>query len=131
MSSMPGELPIPEMADVDLGTVLSALADPHRREVVLELLRGDGGERACSSFPLPIAKSTRTHHWKVLRQAGLVRQRDAGNGTFVRLRRDEFDAKFPGLLDVVAGISTARSAPGGRGTRPAPPPRPAGTSGHA
>ncbi|MET8995087.1 helix-turn-helix transcriptional regulator [Amycolatopsis sp. Hca4] len=110
---MPGELPIPEMADVELGAVLSALADPHRRGVVLELLRGDGGERACSSFPLPIAKSTRTHHWKVLRQAGLVRQRDAGNGTFVRLRREEFDAQFPGLLDVVAGISTARSTPAG------------------
>ncbi|WIX87244.1 helix-turn-helix transcriptional regulator [Amycolatopsis sp. DG1A-15b] len=108
---MPGELPIPEMAEVDLGTVLSALADPHRRAVVLELLRGDGGERACSSFPLPLAKSTRTHHWKVLRQAGLVRQRDAGNGTFVRLRHPEFEAKFPGLLDVVAGISTAGSTP--------------------
>lgn len=111
MSSMPGEFPIPELADVDLGTALSALADPHRREVVLQLLRGDGGERACSSFPLPIAKSTRTHHWKVLRQAGLVRQRDAGNGTFVRLRREEFDARFPGLLDVLAGISTAGSVP--------------------
>jgi DNA-binding transcriptional ArsR family regulator len=116
MSSMPGELPIPEMADVDLGAVLSALADPHRRAVVLELVNGGGTERACSSFPLPIAKSTRTHHWRVLREAGLVRQRDAGNGTFVRLRRDEFDARFPGLLDVVAeisaaGISTAGSAP--------------------
>jgi DNA-binding transcriptional ArsR family regulator len=116
MSSMPGELPTPEMADVDLGAVLSALADPHRRAVVLELVNGGGTERACSSFPLPIAKSTRTHHWRVLREAGLVRQRDAGNGTFVRLRRDEFDARFPGLLDVVAGItaagiSTAGSAP--------------------
>ncbi|MEV4051583.1 helix-turn-helix transcriptional regulator [Amycolatopsis sp. NPDC049688] len=112
---MPGELPVPEMADVDLGTVLSALADPHRRAVVLELVAGDGTERACSSFPLPLAKSTRTHHWKVLRQAGLVRQRDAGNGTFVRLR-PEFGAKFPGLLDVVAGLSAARSAhlPSGR-----------------
>ncbi|WP_410561950.1 ArsR/SmtB family transcription factor [Amycolatopsis sp. cmx-4-61] len=102
---MAGEFPVPELTEVDLGTVLSALADAHRREVVVELFRGDGTERACSSFPLPIAKSTRTHHWKVLRQAGLVRQRDAGNGTFVRLRRDEFDARFPGLLDVVAGIS--------------------------
>ena len=42
---------------------------------------------------------------------GLLRQRDAGNGTFVRLRREEFDARFPGLLDVLAGISTAGSVP--------------------
>lgn len=46
----------------------------------------------------------------MLREAGLVRQPDAGNGTFVRLRRDEFDARFPGLLDVVAEISAAGSA---------------------
>ncbi|MDS0132633.1 helix-turn-helix transcriptional regulator [Amycolatopsis sp. CM201R] len=131
MSSMPGEFPVPELAEVDLGAVLSALADPHRREVVLQLLREDGEERACASFPLPIAKSTRTHHWRVLREAGLVRQRDAGNGTFVRLRRDEFDARFPGLLDVVAGISTAGSAPVRRAARPVPRPRSAGTSGRA
>ncbi|WP_206797758.1 hypothetical protein [Amycolatopsis sp. MtRt-6] len=62
--------------------MLSALADAHRREVVMvELFRRDGGERACVSFPLPVAESTGT--W------------------------DEFDARFPGLLDVVAGISTA------------------------
>jgi DNA-binding transcriptional ArsR family regulator len=129
MSSMPGELPIPAMADVDLGTVLSALADAHRRAVVVELLRGDGDERACSTFPLPIAKSTRTHHWRVLRDAGLIRQRDAGNGTFVRLRREEFDARFPGLLDLVAKLSTASPGTAGRGRRPAPRRTSAATSG--
>ncbi len=101
MSSMPGELPIPEMADVDLGTVLSALADPHRRAVVLELVEGDGAERACSSFPLPIAKSTRTHHWRVLRENGIVRQTERGTARLTELRRDELDARFPGLLDLV------------------------------
>jgi len=108
------ELPIPPIGDVELGTVLSALADPHRRHVVLELLRGRDAERACASFELPKAKSTRTHHWRVLREAGLIRQRDAGNGTFVRLR-DEFDGRFPGLLTLLSeldlGASTDPSAP--------------------
>jgi DNA-binding transcriptional ArsR family regulator len=51
-----------------------------------------------------VAKSTRTHHWRTLREAGLVTQRDAGNGTFVRLRRIEFDKRFPGLLDTLARL---------------------------
>ncbi len=103
MTRMVGELPAPELDDVELGTVLSALADPLRRGVVVELARGDGGERACASFALPKAKSTRTHHWRVLREAGLIRQRDAGNGTFVALR-DEFRERFPGLLEVIADL---------------------------
>jgi len=87
--------------DLDLGSVLSALADPHRRAVVVDLFDRDGGEHACASFDLPVAKSTRTHHWRVLRQAGLIVQRDAGNGSFVRLRRDEVTARFPGLLEAI------------------------------
>ncbi|GAA3839184.1 MULTISPECIES: ArsR/SmtB family transcription factor [Amycolatopsis] len=87
--------------DLDLGTVLSALADRHRRGVVVDLLDRPDGEHACASFDLPVAKSTRTHHWRVLRQAGLIHQRDAGNGSFVRLRRDEIHQRFPGLLDSI------------------------------
>ncbi|MFI1994887.1 ArsR/SmtB family transcription factor [Actinoplanes sp. NPDC020271] len=97
---MPGEFPIPPINEVNLDDVLAALADRLRRAVVLELMNRAPGEYPCSSFTLPKAKSTRTHHWRVLRQAGLIRQRDAGNGSFVRLR-DEFTEHFPGLLEVV------------------------------
>ncbi|QFU92721.1 helix-turn-helix transcriptional regulator [Amycolatopsis sp. YIM 10] len=106
---MVDEFPVPPIGEVALGTVLSALADPHRRQVVLALLSGGGAERACASFALPKAKSTRTHHWRVLRDAGLVRQRNAGNGTFVRLR-DEFEGRFPGLLALLADLDHAPSA---------------------
>jgi DNA-binding transcriptional ArsR family regulator len=100
-----GEFPCPAVDDVELGTVLAALADPLRRAVIVRLARGeDGVERACASFALPVAKSTRTHHWRVLREAGLIRQRDAGNGTFVRLRREEIARRFPGLLEVIVGL---------------------------
>lgn len=106
-----GEFPCPAMAEVELGTVLSALADPLRRAVVVQLAGGEGGaERACASFALPVAKSTRTHHWRVLREAGLIRQRDAGNGTFVRLRRDEIARRFPGLLELIVTLDTGTPA---------------------
>jgi DNA-binding transcriptional ArsR family regulator len=104
-----GELDAPALDVVDFGAVLAALADPLRRQVVVALLKR-GGEHACSSFGLPVAKSTRTHHWRVLREAGLIRQRDLGNGSAVSLRRDEIDERFPGLLDAVlaASLSTLK-----------------------
>lgn len=99
------EFTVPDLAEVDLDRVLKSLADPQRRRVVLELLEDtSGAERACSSFDLPVSKSTRTHHWRVLREAGLIHQRNAGNGTYVRLRLDEFDARFPGLLHAIARL---------------------------
>ena len=99
------QLSVPPMSKVDLDHVLRALADPQRRRVVVALVADpNDGERACSSFDLPVAKSTRTHHWRTLREAGLVTQRDAGNGTYVRLRRTEFDKRFPGLLDTLATL---------------------------
>ena len=100
-------MPMPPIAEVDLGQVFRALADPLRRRVVAELAADPAdSERACSSFPMPVAKSTKTHHWRALREAGLIIQRDAGNGTFVRLRRTEFEHRFPGLLATVTALAT-------------------------
>ena len=100
------DLSVPAMSEVDLGQVFRALSDPFRRRVVVELAaEPTDAERPCSSFPGPTAKSTRTHHWRTLREAGLVLQRDAGNGTFVTLRREEFEQRFPGLLSTVAGLT--------------------------
>jgi DNA-binding transcriptional ArsR family regulator len=97
---MRADFAVPPIEAVHLGDVLAALADPLRRRVVIELLQRPAGEHACSSFELPVAKSTRTHHWRVLRQAGLIRQRDAGNGSYVRLRT-ELGERFPGLLPAI------------------------------
>jgi DNA-binding transcriptional ArsR family regulator len=93
----------PDTAEIELGHVLSALSDPLRRQVVHDLLHSDVGvERTCTSFGLPISKSTRTHHFRVLREAGLVRQVDRGNMRGVTLRREDIDERFPGLLDIIA-----------------------------
>lgn len=83
-----------------LADVLHALSDPMRLRIVAELDDG-GGERTCKSFDLPIVKSTCTHHFKVLREAGLIHQRVVGTKRVNSLRRDDLEARFPGLLDAV------------------------------
>lgn len=103
---MARELDTPPIDEVDLDAVLHALADPHRRRVVVELAGAPDEERSCASFGLPLAKSTRTYHWRVLREAGLIDQRDRGNGTFLRLRRKELDGRFPGLLETLTRLSS-------------------------
>jgi DNA-binding transcriptional ArsR family regulator len=87
--------------DVALQTALDALADPVRRDIVRALAAVSDWEMACGSFDLPVRKATASHHFTVLRNAGLLEQRDEGSRKVNRLRRAEFDARFPGLLDLV------------------------------
>ena len=94
----------PDSADIELTEVLHALSDPMRLRLVTELYES-GEERSCGSFDLPIAKSTLTHHWRVLRAAGLVTAREEGTRKLHRLRRAEIDERFPGLLASIAGSS--------------------------
>jgi DNA-binding transcriptional ArsR family regulator len=95
----PEARPHPEREELELGAVLHALSDPMRLRIVSELASSD--ERTCSSFDLPIVKSTCTHHFKVLREAGVIRQRVVGTTRVNSLRREDLEARFPGLLDAV------------------------------
>jgi DNA-binding transcriptional ArsR family regulator len=95
------ELVHPAVADLDFTTVLVALGDPVRLAIVARLAEaGPDGELACTTFALPVSKSTQSGHFKVLREAGLIRQRDEGTRRFNRLRRADVDTRFPGLLDL-------------------------------
>jgi DNA-binding transcriptional ArsR family regulator len=87
--------------EVSLQAALDALADPVRRCIVRELAAEPPWTRACGSFDLPVGKTTASHHFAVLRSAGLLEQRDQGNRRLNRLRREEFDRRFPGLIDLV------------------------------
>ncbi|MFL5894733.1 MAG: ArsR/SmtB family transcription factor [Thermoleophilaceae bacterium] len=95
----------PERAELDLAAVLHALSDPMRLKIVAALARDD--ERTCGSFNLPVTKSTCTHHFKVLRDAGVIRQRQEGTRRVNALRRDDLEARFPGLLDTVLQAASA------------------------
>ncbi|GAA1960669.1 ArsR/SmtB family transcription factor [Kitasatospora viridis] len=87
--------------EVSLEAALLALSDPVRRTLVRELAGAGDWERACGSFDVPVTKATLSRHFTVLRESGLLEQRDAGAKRLNRLRRTEFDARFPGLLDLV------------------------------
>jgi DNA-binding transcriptional ArsR family regulator len=92
-------LPEPSREEIDLGDVFSALTDPLRRAAISILATlPDGTERSCSSFGFSAAKASLTHHFKVLREAGLISQVDYGNRRCSTLRRDDLEARFPGLL---------------------------------
>ncbi|WP_199757731.1 helix-turn-helix transcriptional regulator [Micromonospora sp. Llam0] len=80
---------------------LAALADPIRLAIVRQVSQVGDWERTCASFDLPVGKASRTHHFSVLRDAGVIEQRDEGPHRLTRLRRKEFDECFPGLLDLV------------------------------
>lgn len=90
----------PNPDDFDLSAVLHALSDPQRRGIVAELAASET-PRPCGSFAPEITKSTRTHHFRVLREAGLVEQWKEGTSKLSRLRRADIDARFPGLLDSI------------------------------
>lgn len=106
----------PEPDEIALGPVLLALADPLRRHVVAELARAPADtERTCASFGLPVTKATLTHHFRVLREAGLIRQVDRGNSRAAKLRKADIDARLPGLLALLEADEAALPAkPGAR-----------------
>lgn len=96
-------LPGPRREDIRLEDVLQALGDPVRLQIVRTLYAEPEGQRPCGTFGLPVAKSTASHHFRVLREAGVILQRAAGRERLSELRRDDLEARFPGLLSSVAG----------------------------
>jgi|SRR5690242_3973582 len=102
----------PDVRAVTLQQVLEALVDPVRRRIVARLYDA-GADIRCGAFDLPVSNSTATHHFRVLREAGLIRQYYVGTARMNALRRAEIDAAFPGLLDaVVAAARQGLSIPG-------------------
>jgi DNA-binding transcriptional ArsR family regulator len=89
----------PEIDDVQLEQVLHALSDPIRLQMV-RALAGSDAPCPCGTIDVPVSKSTRTHHWRVLRESGIVRQVEQGTAKLTELRRAELDTRFPGLLDL-------------------------------
>lgn len=87
----------PEREQIRLEHVLMALGNPLRLAVVQKL--AGGGEHACGTLLQGLSKSTLTHHWRVLRDSGVIWQRPDGRANLLSLRREDLDARFPGLLE--------------------------------
>jgi DNA-binding transcriptional ArsR family regulator len=117
---MPSDVDEPGRGDLDLPGVLAALADRGRLISVRAL--AVTGEANCSAIVeltgLGVSKSTMSHHLRVLRQAGITHTRVAGAHRYVSLRREDLEARFPGLLEAV--ISVAMEGLSCGGDEPAP-----------
>jgi DNA-binding transcriptional ArsR family regulator len=94
----------PDRKDISLNKVLHALSDPIRRDIARTTYAE--GPRCAGLFRYPIAKSTLSHHLKVLREAGLVQTEVRGTARIISLRREDIDARFPALLEAVQ-VTTA------------------------
>jgi DNA-binding transcriptional ArsR family regulator len=99
----PPLLPEPSVDDLRLEVVMGALSEPLRMTIVRKLLlESDEYDHPCGWFGFDRPKSTLTHHFKALREAGLIHQRQYGLERRSRLRTEDLERRFPGLLDLVA-----------------------------
>ena len=110
----------PEPDEMTLMGVMGALSDPIRIGLVRVL--ADGRERGWGELRAPVAKSTLSHHLRVLRDAGVTRTRQEGTRCFVELRRDDLQARFPGLLAAVLAAAEGDDVGGQVGLNTEEPP---------
>lgn len=90
----------PATEKLEMPAILHALSDPQRLQIVRRLAAEDGPMQ-CRAMGLGVSKSTATHHFRVLREAGVIAQIRLGTSKLNTLRRDDLDARFPGLIDAV------------------------------
>jgi DNA-binding transcriptional ArsR family regulator len=98
----------PAAEDFQLPRILAALADPNRLTAVQYVARN--GESWCAQVMeqalLSMTKSTFSHHLRILREAGVVTKRIQGAKGYMSLRRDDLNARFPGLIDSIVNVVT-------------------------
>ncbi|MFD0900598.1 ArsR/SmtB family transcription factor [Actinomadura sediminis] len=105
-AGLPSPLPEPDVADLSLPVVLGALSDPLRLGIVRKLLLDrEEFDHPCGWFGIDRPKSSLTHHFKALREAGVLRQRQYGLERRSEVRIADLDERFPGLLRLVASWS--------------------------
>ncbi|HWZ61941.1 MAG TPA: metalloregulator ArsR/SmtB family transcription factor [Steroidobacteraceae bacterium] len=97
----------PAKEDITLGGILGALSDPMRLKILRKLLQRRDGQLSCSGAApcAEMAKSTLSHHFRVLREAGLIRTTKQGVENLNGVRWDEVNERFPGLLKAILKFS--------------------------
>jgi DNA-binding transcriptional ArsR family regulator len=103
MSSALREIRHPATSDLDLATILRTVGDPLRLAIVR--LLADDSERTCGQITesMRLPTSTCSYHLRLLREAGVTRSRPAGTERYIKLRREDLERRFPGLVDVLIG----------------------------
>lgn len=91
----------PSRDEIQLVDVLAALGHPIRLKVARAL--SSETECVCGELVPDVSRSTMTTHWRALRESGVTWERPEGRKIYLKLRREDLDARFPGLLDSVLG----------------------------
>jgi DNA-binding transcriptional ArsR family regulator len=102
------EYPMPATSEIRLADVLHCLADPGRMKLLVTLADGQFHRKTVDTFSLNVQKSTLSHHLKTMREAGLTETRMTGRDCDIRLRVDDLDERFPGLLAALTSASAVR-----------------------
>jgi DNA-binding transcriptional ArsR family regulator len=91
----------PEVGSLDLSTIMRALGDPLRVEIVR--LVDEEGEILCTELyeRLGLPNSTGSYHLRQLREAGVTHARASGTKRMISIRREDLESRFPGFLDLV------------------------------
>ena len=85
-----------------LSSIFDALSDPARLEIIQYLIEND--ELSCGACKTTLSKSTMSHHFKVLREAGLIQRREEGKIHFISIRVKEIEGRLPGFLDLLRSM---------------------------
>jgi DNA-binding transcriptional ArsR family regulator len=96
----------PDTHEIRLDRVLYALSDGRRLSIVRQLARE--GTASCAALDGGHPKSTMSHHFRVLRECGVVRTHSAGLTHVNELRRADLDQRFPGLLSAILAVREER-----------------------
>jgi DNA-binding transcriptional ArsR family regulator len=98
----------PSRDQIELPMLLDCLSDPTRLGIVFNLAKADrtATELCCGDFDAFSGKSNLAYHFAKLRQAGLIQTRIVGTTRYMRLRRNDLDARFPGLIDTIIKSAT-------------------------
>lgn len=94
---------VPSLKKIALSSVFNALSDPARLEIIQILLVHE--EITCGQCKSTLSKSTMSHHFKVLREAGLIQRREEGKVHYISLRREDIEIRLPGFLDWVGRMA--------------------------
>lgn len=95
----------PMIEDVTLEGVLYALSDPSRLEIIKKLASGSCGMNCSTAAPVDMPKSTQSHHFQILREAGLIRSERRGTEVVNSLRCSEIEKRFPGVIPAILKAS--------------------------
>ncbi len=102
----------PSIDDIEPQAILHALSDPNRAAILARILT-TGVVEACSNVAAlgdrVIPKSSLSNHFRILREAGLIRSERVGVEMRNHSRFAEVNARFPGLI---ASIINAYAGPG-------------------